>query len=202
MKNIRQLSKERIEANKALIKRAAAVIVILLLLALGFLARAFFSGRFSSPEELREYMKTFGTAAPLVLTAFQAAQVVVPVLPGAIGYAAGTVLFGVPIGFVCNYIGICIGSIISYFLAKKLGIELVLSMFSEEQYVKWQKKVESSKYFMLIFWLSILLPFFPDDFLCYFAGLMKMDAKKFITIIIVAKPWCILGYCLLFKVVV
>lgn len=181
------------------IKRAGAVLVILLLIAVGFLSRAYFTGRFSSAEELREYMKTFGTAAPLVLTLFQAAQVVLPVLPGALGYAAGTVLFGVPIGFLCNYIGICAGSIISYYLARKFGIDLVLSMFSEKQYEKWQQKFQSGRSYTIILWLAIFLPFLPDDFLCYFSGLIKMDSKKFITIILVAKPWCILAYCLFFK---
>lgn len=191
--------KDRIAAHKAWIKRGAAVLVILLLLIVGFLSRAYFTGRFSSAEELQEYMKSFGAAAPLVLALFQTAQVILPVLPSAVGYAAGTVLFGVPIGFLCNYIGVCVGSIIAYYLGRKFGIELVLSMFSEKQYEKWRQKFGSGRSYTIVLWLSILLPFLPDDFLCFFSGLVKMDAKKFITIILVAKPFSILGYCLLFK---
>ncbi len=40
-----------------------------------------------------------------------------------------------------------------------------------------------------------------DDFTCYFSGLMKMDAKKFIWIIILGKPWCILAYSIIFGMI-
>lgn len=197
-----EFSGSRLAENKSKVKRAAAVLTILMLLAVGFFVKAYFSGRFSSPEELQDYMKTFGAAAPVVLTAFQAGQVVLPVLPGVIGYAAGSVLFGVTGGFLCNYIGICVGSIAAYYLARKFGIEIVLSMFSEKKYEKWRKKIEGSRSYMLFLLLAVLLPAFPDDFLCYFSGLIKMDAKKFIWIILLAKPWCILAYSLFFGAIV
>ena len=44
--------------------------------------------KFSSVEDLQDYMKGFGVAAPLILMFFQAFQVVVPVLPGYLGCAA------------------------------------------------------------------------------------------------------------------
>ena len=47
-----------------------------------FLIKQFFYQKFDSVESLQTYMKGFGIAAPLILTVFQAAQVVVPVLPG------------------------------------------------------------------------------------------------------------------------
>lgn len=77
-------------------------------------------------------MKDFGIAAPLILTFFQAFQVVVPVLPGYLGCAAGAVAFGSVTGFWCNYIGISLGSVIAYFLARKYGMNIVLAMFPEK----------------------------------------------------------------------
>ena len=65
-----------------------------------------FDQKFDSVESLQNYMKSFGIAAPLFLTIFQAVQVVVPVLPGYLGCAAGAVAFGSMMGFLCNYIGI------------------------------------------------------------------------------------------------
>ena len=50
-----------------------------------------FDQKFDSVESLQSYMKSFGIAAPLFLTVFQAVQVVIPVLPGYFGCAAGTV---------------------------------------------------------------------------------------------------------------
>lgn len=165
------------------------------------LAKQFFNQRFDSVESLQIYMKSFGVAAPLVLTLFQAFQVVVPVLPGYLGCAAGAVAFGSTTGFLCNYIGISVGSIIAYFIARKYGIDIVLTMFSRKQYDKWSARMERSRSYEWFLFIATLLPLFPDDFLCYFSGLIKMDSKKFIWIIILGKPWCILAYSLAFGLI-
>lgn len=47
-----------------------------------FFVKQFFDQKFDSVESLQNYMKGFGIAAPLMLTLFQAVQVVIPVLPG------------------------------------------------------------------------------------------------------------------------
>lgn len=91
-----------------------------------------FDQKFDSVESLQNYMKGFGIAAPLVLTLFQALQVVVPVLPGYLGCAAGAVAFGSMTGFWCNYVGISAGSIIAYFLARRYGMDIVLAMFPKK----------------------------------------------------------------------
>ena len=61
--------------------------------------------------------------------------------------------------------------------------------------------MEKSKSYGWFLFLATLLPLFPDDFLCYFSGLVKMDKKKFIWIIILGKPWCILAYSIAFGLV-
>ena len=50
----------------------------------------------------------------------------------------------------------------------------------------------------MILFVVTLLPLFPDDFFCYFSGLTPMRARRFIWIILLGKPWCILGYSLIF----
>lgn len=165
------------------------------------LLKMLFEQRFDSVESLQTYMSGFGLAAPILLTVFQAFQVVVPVLPGYLGCAAGAVAFGSAAGFWCNYIGISAGSVIAYFLARKYGVSLVLSLFPQKQYERWSRRIERSRCYGALLFAATLLPLFPDDFLCYFSGLMKMDSRKFIWIIILGKPWCILAYSLLFGMI-
>ncbi|MDD6058747.1 MAG: VTT domain-containing protein [Clostridiales bacterium] len=182
-------------------KKIRIGMIVGFMLVLLLLTRQFFAHRFTSVEDLQNYMKGFGMAAPLVLTLFQAFQVVFPILPGYMGCAAGAVAFGSMTGFLCNYIGISMGSIFSYFLARKYGTKLVLAMFPEKQYKKWSSKMEQSKSYERFLFIATLLPLFPDDFLCYFSGLIKMDSKRFIWIIILGKPWCILVYSILFGLI-
>ena len=77
--------------------------------------RQFAGQEFTSEEDVQNYIKGFGVAVPLILIIIQALQVVIPVLPGYLGCAAGAVAFGSVAGYWCNYIGISAGSIIAFF---------------------------------------------------------------------------------------
>ena len=156
----------------------AVAIGIVVIIALIFIKK-FAEGKIDSVESLQRYVLTFGIFAPLVLVTLQALQVV---------------MFGPMGGFWCNYIGICAGSIIAYFLARKYGMDVVLLMFPRKEYDKWSTRIKKGKSYDIFLFVATLLPLFPDDFLCYFSGLVKMDKKKFIWIILLGKPWCILAY--------
>lgn len=186
------------ERENSMIKKIKIAVTITFVVVALILAKHFFNQRFDSVEALQEYMKGFGLAAPFLLMAFQAFQVVIPVLPGYLGCAAGAIAFGSMAGFWCNYIGISAGSIIAYYLARKYGVRIVLSMFPRHQYEKWSKRIENSKSFDWFLFIATLLPLFPDDLLCYLSGLLNMNSKKFIWIIILGKPWCILAYSIVF----
>ncbi|MCM1160984.1 MAG: VTT domain-containing protein [Roseburia sp.] len=163
----------------------------------------YIQGCFVSREAFEAYIDGFGVAAPAVFVLFQAIQVVIPVLPGFIGCAAGAGVFGPVAGFLYNYTGICAGSIIAFLLARRFGVQLVKKMISEEKYNKYADKADNSKGFVTVFLLTILLPLGPDDVFCYLAGLTQMNFKKFCLILFWAKPWCILlysiGFGLLFQ---
>lgn len=183
--------------KKSLTGKVKAVTVLGFLLLIALIIKMLLRERFDSVEQLQNYMKGMGVFAPVVLTAVQAMQVVVPVLPGYLGCVAGAVAFGSATGFWCNYLGICAGSIAAYFLAEKYGAVFVKEMFSECFYEKWRQKIEAGKSYKIFLFVATLLPLFPDDFLCYFSGLIRMDRKAFIWIILLGKPWCILAYSIL-----
>ena len=106
-------------------------------------------------------------------------------------------MFGAAGGFWCNYIGISAGSIIAFWLARKYGSVLVSRMFPGEKYEKWAKWAAGSRFYTVVLFLGMVLPLFPDDYFCYFTGLTKMSARKFVAIILLGKPWCILAYCIM-----
>ena len=161
-----------------------SAIVISVLLCL-FMLQAGLKGNFRSVDTFQSYIRSFGIFAPFIFVFIQAFQVVIPVLPGFIGCVGG---------FIYNYVGICAGSIITFFLAKHYGIPLVQAIFPSKKYNVWTERIRKAKSYDVLFGLSILLPLAPDDYLCYFSGLINMSVKKFILIILLAKPWCILFY--------
>ncbi len=177
--------------------------MVALLLLLGiFLIRGYLNGHFDSPETLRTYVGSFGPFSPVILTVIQALQVVLPVLPGFLGCIVGAGLFGAAGGFWCNYIGISAGSILAFLLARRFGVGLVRKMVPAKKYDHCVAWVQTKKSYTLVLALAILLPLAPDDFLCYFSGLTGMSAQRFVSIILLAKPWCILVYSLFFAHVI
>lgn len=183
-------------------KKILTIGLILICLLIGvFFVKAYQDGEFNSVESLQSYVGQFGIFGPLILTLIQAVQVVIPILPGFLGCAVGAVLFGWCWGFLCNYIGISLGSVIAFLLARKYGVQIVKTIFPEKKYVKYSEKAGNSKsYVQFLFW-GMVLPLFPDDFLCYFSGLTTMRTKKFVKIILLGKPWCILVYSIFFSMI-
>ena len=179
-------------------KALSVLIIVFIVLCAAVLLWAYFHGEFDSPESLKAYISRFGIFAPAASTVIQAMQVVVPVLPGFLGCAVGAALFGVAGGFACNYIGISLGSIIAFFLARRYGVSIVKSLFQEKYYAKWENWISKWKCYPAVMFTATLLPLFPDDFFCYVSGVTKMRARQFIWIIILGKPWCILAYSLIF----
>lgn len=185
--------------EKALKQILLAVFLLLLLVATVFVAIGFFRGHFGSAESMEAYISSCGPFAPLLLTAIQTMQGFLPIIPSFFGFVAGAGLFGAFGGFLCNYIGICLGSLIAYYLARRFGSAFVQQIIPEQKFQKAVDWAQSKKSYTVVLYLSILLPLAPDCALCYFSGLIKMPFKKFSLIIITAKPWCILLYSILFS---
>lgn len=153
-------------------------------------------GIFQSQEALENFLHSFGFWAPFIFTLVQGVQVVLPVLPGAIGCLAGVLVFGPVWGFVYNYIGICAGSICAFLLARRYGAPFVRSISNPRTYEKYIGWLEKGNRFDKLFALAIFFPVAPDDFLCYLAGLTRMSLKKMTLIILLGKPASIALYSL------
>ncbi|MBK5201300.1 MAG: TVP38/TMEM64 family protein [Spirochaetaceae bacterium] len=166
---------------------------VILLLTIAFIMYGFKTNLFSSQLVIESFLKRFGILAPFVLVLIQAFQVVFPILPGGIGLLVGVLIFGPLQGFIYNYIGICIGSIMAFLLSKKYGTYLIEKLFSnklKDKYKSWT----SNKNFEKLFTIAIFMPVAPDDFLCYLAGTSSMKLSRFSTIIFLGKPLAIAAY--------
>lgn len=151
-------------------------------------------GIFTDQTQMELFLNSCGIFAPLLFVFIQAVQVIIPILPGAVGCVYGVMFWGPLKGFIFNYVGICIGSIGAFLIARRFGQKLVIQMTGEKFYDKYSKYLEIENRFEKIFALLIFLPVAPDDFLCYLAGISKMDLKRFVAIILLGKPAAIFLY--------
>lgn len=151
-------------------------------------------GVFKDLDSLRGLVGDSIILGPIIFILIQILQVVIPIIPGGISTAAGVLIFGPYSGFIYNYVGICIGSIIIFLLGRRYGKPFILSMISDKTYNKYIGWLDNQNRFEKLFALAIFLPVAPDDALCLMAGLTNISVKKFTWIILLAKPLSIFLY--------
>lgn len=171
------------------------ITVLITIILICFVCYGIYLGIFSDKEFLVEYINKLGNFASIFFLCLQALQVVFPVIPGGASCLAGVLAFGPLQGFIYNYLGLTIGSVIAFFLSRKYGVKIIYNLFKKEQIEKYIKYVNTST-FQTIFFLIILLPGLPDDLLCYIAGLSKMKFRVFLAIILIGKPLTLIFYSL------
>lgn len=151
-------------------------------------------GVFKDLNSLRGLVGDSIILGPIIFILIQILQVVIPIIPGGISTAAGVLIFGPYAGFIYNYVGICIGSIIIFLLGRRYGKPFILSMVSDKTYNKYVDWLDNQNRFEKLFALAIFLPVAPDDALCLMAGLTNISVKKYTWIILLAKPLSIFLY--------
>lgn len=134
---------------------------------------------FSSPQTLREWIRSTGVIAPVVFVAVQTFQVVFFFIPGEIPQVAGGYMFGLWTGTLLSLIGITLGAAFNFMISRLLGVPFVNVLFSAEK-VENTRRITSSPKARLSFFLFFLIPGIPKDILCYVAGLSVMKLPIFL----------------------
>jgi uncharacterized membrane protein YdjX (TVP38/TMEM64 family) len=123
--------------------------------------------------------------AALLFIAFQFLQVVILPVPGSVSVAAGVALFGPLKCAIFSFIGIVAGSFLAFAIGRVIGYKAVCWVVGKDDLDKWLNKVKGKDY--LILSIMFLLPLFPDDILCFVAGLSSMSWSYFTVMIIITR---------------
>ncbi len=86
---------------------------------------------------------------------------------------------------VYSLIGIVLGSIAAFAVGRLVGYKAVCWIVGQDSLDKWLEKLKGKDY--LILSLMFLLPMFPDDILCFIAGLSSMTWPYFIVMIVITR---------------
>ena len=179
--------------NKAATR--ALVLLALVGLALLFLAfhyRSYLWGQLSyclgfcaNKEWIKSTLKAAGPLAPFFFIVIQSLQVVFAPIPGEATGFIGGYLFGVPLGLLYSTVGLTLGSVLAFLIARWL----------EERYVsRWVPKeiLEKFDFLMerqgaLVALILFIVPGFPKDYLCFVLGLSRMPFRLFLVICLVGR---------------
>ena len=175
-------------------KRTWRVALALTLLLLAVLcAGLWYTGFFQavrSTEGIRAYIQRFSPYSHLVFFLIQLVSVILAPIPSNLTAAAGGVLFGAIPAFLLTAGAVILGSAVVFQLGRVLGkpfAERFISAHNQEKYAELIRRKRDSFLF-----LAFLFPFFPDDILCIMAGLTRIPFRRFLLLVILARPWGLL----------
>lgn len=155
---------------------AAAVLALLLHERLDLLTDA---------AALRAWVDGFGPYAPLAFVALQTGQVILAPIPGGVlGFVAGY-LFGGVLGSVYSVFGVAIGSTIAIGLARRFGRPYVERVVAGDTLGRLDGYVAGRGQVGLF--VLFLFPLFPDDALCFVAGLTDVPFRRVVAIVVAAR---------------
>ena len=185
--------------NDTTLKKIMTIItVIVTILLVAFIIYAVKMNLFDDSDLLVNRIKSYGLIAPIIFLLIQIVQVVFPVIPGGASCLVGVLAFGPIEGFIYNYVGLTLGSCISFFLSLNYGLPLINKLFQKETVDKYLKYIRTKKFEKVFFW-GIFLPGAPDDLLCYIAGISGLTFLRFLFIILIGKPFTLIFYSLFTK---
>lgn len=134
---------------------------------------------------LREKIERFGAFAVPAFIILQALQVTALPLPGLITTAAGVALFGCFFGGLYSFIGVTLGSFAAFFIGRRLGFKAAGALCGKNELLALLKKIKGKDKIVLT--AAFFLPFFPDDVLCFAAGLSSMSGEYFCSVITLSR---------------
>lgn len=144
---------------------------------------------FKNPDEIKHYVQAAGPWGPVVFMSVQFLQIIIAPIPGqAVGFLAGA-LFGPWLGTLYSVAGALLGFTTIFILAKLLGRPFVERFVKKHDLDKFDRLTKKAG--PLVLFLIFLLPGFPDDAICYIAGLSNLPIR---TLVLVSLAGRLPGY--------
>lgn len=155
------------------------------LLSIYFLKKTGILNGLSNFDDLKFYINSFGACSDIIYVLIQFLQVVALPVPSILIIGVGVFIFGTIKTIFLSSIGIILGSIVAFVVGKYLGSKVVKWIIGEKTLNKVLNMISGKDKFLITFML--LFPFFPDDAICFVAGIAMMDTRYFIVMIIIVR---------------
>ena len=136
--------------------------------------------RISSFDDLRQLILDFGSWGVITYIVINLLQCIVIPIPTTLTVLVGTAIYGPLSAFAYATLGVILGSSISFFIGRYCSRPVVNWIFGKEKIEKYQNVLNSRV--KLILFLTLILPFFPDDLICMLAGITNIKYYQFLLI--------------------
>jgi uncharacterized membrane protein YdjX (TVP38/TMEM64 family) len=120
-------------------------------------------------QQLRDILAGFGVLAPVVYTTAHMIQVIFMAIPGYAMAVVGGYLFGAVWGTAYTMVGVTLGSVIAFLIARRYGRPVVERLLTEDAVDRFDSFTEQAGVPSLF--IFVLVPVLPEDVISFVAGL-------------------------------
>jgi len=136
-------------------------------------------------QSFEDFLEKSGKWMAVLFVILQFLQVVILPIPSTVTVVAGAALFGPLVGSLLSLLGIVLGSLVAFLIGRYAGYRVVAWLVGKETLDKWLKKIEGKDKLLLS--AMFILPVFPDDVLCFVAGISSMSLPLFLCVIVLSR---------------
>lgn len=152
-------------------------VVVLVLLGAAVVWAAFAIAPHLSREKIEAWVRDAGVWGPLLLLGIQAGQILAAPVPGVLVPVLAGIMYGPLLGPAITVVGTVIGSVAAYWIGRS-GRPLAERLVGTAPLEKARNLIRGRRWLALV--TLFILPFSPADALCFVAGIVAMDWKRFL----------------------
>lgn len=132
---------------------------------------------FSDQDAVTSSMDRLGLWGPVILSILFVLQVFFAFIPGQALMVACGYLYGFAGGFLLSWLSLVAGGEIAFLLARRCGRTFAEKWISAEILARWDRTAQGQS--IGFFTITLVLPFVPNDAMCYVAGLGTISHRRF-----------------------
>lgn len=138
---------------------------------------------FTDADFIKEKIESYGNLGKVIYILINLLQTTIIPVTNIPTIFAGSYVYGPFEGATLAIIGVLIGSVISFYVGRIFGTKLLRWILGDKELDKYLDMMKGRE--KVVFFLTMLLPGFPDDIICMVAGITPMRFRFFsITLLI------------------
>ena len=134
---------------------------------------------FSDMDAVINSIRGYGLWGPAILFVLFILQTFIAFIPGQALMVSSGYIYGFTGGILITWISLVVGGQAAFWLARRYGRPFAEKWVSASVLDRWDKSAAGQG--IGFYSISLVLPLFPNDAMCYVAGLGSMSFRRFLT---------------------
>lgn len=140
---------------------------------------------FSNLDAIILSVHGYGAFGPIALSALFILQTFLAFIPGQALMIASGYIFGFSRGILITWLSLVAGGQMAFWLARRYGRPFAEKFVPTHLLDRWYQSAAGQG--MLFYVITLVMPFFPNDAMCYVAGLGNISPRRFLAANIIGR---------------